>query len=157
MKKYLFAIGLSVLLVGCSGNDATTTFTEKIEDFSNYDSVTDVNAKSFVPVCDEYSETFAQKVKEGEVKQLSLYASGDYDLDVYMTPNYDNWTESDFSKVNNCGELGSITVVKIVEDSLLWSYSNCTAGAVPSSDQMGYEAFVECTAVEKELDQYLGY
>ena len=171
MKKYLFAIVLPLLFVGCAGQEVplegdvvvddvevseTPTLADKIEDFSNYTLVTDADVKSFVPACDEYSEAFAQKVADGEVKVLNLYPSDNYGLAVYLTPNYDGWTEADFAKVNSCGELGSVTVRKVVADSLLWSYPNCTAGAIPTSDQVGYQEFVECTAVEGELDQYLG-
>ncbi|MFA5842271.1 MAG: hypothetical protein WC882_01145 [Candidatus Gracilibacteria bacterium] len=152
MKKFLSAIFLLVVFTGCSQQDMTLE--DKIENFSNYTTITDANVKSFVPTCDEYSEAFAQKVMDGDVARLYLYTGGDYALQVYMTPNYDNWTEADFDKVNQCGELGTVLVKKVVADSLLWSYPYCSAGVKPNTNEPGYEQFMECTAVEEQLLEY---
>lgn len=134
---------------------AEVSLKDKIEDFSSYTLVTDPSITSFVPTCDGYSQEFAKKVDGGDIKRLLLYGDGDYALDVMMTPNYDNWTEADFDKVNDCGELGSVLAVKIVEDSLLWSYPHCSAGAVPTEKEPGYVYYKACLEVETKLAKYL--
>lgn len=168
MKKFLFAVFLLVVFTGCAqknvpveddtGSDVSgsedVTLKNKIEDPSNYTVITDANVKSFVSTCDEYSKAFAQKVVDGDVERLYLYTGGDYALQVYMTPNYDNWTEADFDKVNKCGELGSVLVRNVVADSLIWSYPYCSAGVKPNTDEPGYEQFMECTVVEEQLVEY---
>ncbi len=169
-KLIALASGISIVMMGCATTDVpvedidktetpvvdeVVSFQDKIEDFSGYELVTDPSITSFVPTCDGYSQEFAQKVDDGEIKRLLLYGGGDYALDVMMTPNYDNWTEADFDKVNSCGELGSVLAVKVVGDSLLWSYPHCTAGVAPNNADPGYKYFTECEAVATELNEYL--
>jgi len=131
----------------------------KIENFNSYTLVADATEKSSVVAsCDDYTKAYVEKVNKGDVKKLSLYESKDnlYDLRVYVIPNYDNLTFKDLKdKVGKCGELGSNFPLKTVNDNVIWGWSSCTGGAAPTKDQPGYDDFVKCTEVEKQLDTYL--
>lgn len=130
----------------------------KLENFANYTVVTDVSRKDIVPVCGEYSENFAKRVKEGEVKELVLYKSmsGNWDLTVYLTPNYDTWTEAAFSQVNDCGEGGSIVALKAFPDAVMWGLPACSLGAIPAKTDKEYSEFQGCESTLSELNKYLG-
>lgn len=178
MKKLAALIGvltMSSLLVGCAPKQevpptdqgapvvqeepTTLSLAQKIEDFSGYTVVDKAEEKAFVPVCDDYTTAFAKKVTDGEVKKLALYASdvnGGYNLNLYATPNYDKWTAADFTKVSNCGELGSVVPLKVVGDNVIWGYPYCSAGAVPAADETGYKEYTECSKVETQLKGYFG-
>ena len=173
MSKKILALVLTLTLIGCSKGvvikdekvDPTPTkivensdLKQKIENLDNYVAITNAEDKTFTPSCDDYSKNFAKKVAGGDVKTLSLYSSKDnvYDLNLFLTPNYDKWEESDFNKVSKCGELGSILPLKIVSDKIVWGYPSCTGGAVPTSEAKGYDDFVKCTKVEVQLESYLG-
>lgn len=129
---------------------------DKIEDSASYTLVADKDEKdSVVPVCDDFSTAYSEKVQNGDVKVLYLYESKDhlYDLKMYMIPNYE-LEKSGLEKVSGCGELGANSFITIVGDNSVWGHLSCTGGAEPTVDEAGYSDFKNCVVVEKDLQKY---
>jgi len=141
--------------------DATSivpTLKDKIEDSASYTLVTDKDEKaSVVPVCDDFSTAYSEKVQNGDVKVFYLYKSKDhlYDLKMYMIPNYD-LSEDDLENVSKCGELGANFLVKVLGENSVWGATSCAGGDVPLANQPGYEDYKACSLIEAQLNDYLG-
>ncbi|MCK9186273.1 hypothetical protein M0P48_02440, partial [Candidatus Gracilibacteria bacterium] len=120
--------------------------------------VTNKDEKSvIVSVCDDFTKAYADKVMNGDVKRLVLYEAANNlwsRLELYSVPSY-GLTEKDFDKVSACGELGSKSALKLISGNILWGYTSCSAGAIPTSDENGYADYQDCTVVEKQLADYL--
>lgn len=154
-----------LVLGGCAQTntptESETSLKDKIENLSNYSLVTDATEKSqIVPTCDSFSNDFAKKVIDGDVKKLTLFKpksneSWASELRLYAVPSY-GLTESDFAKINACGELGSAFVSKMIDENMIFENTNCSGGAAPDKDQAEYADFQDCLVVEQEIAQYFG-
>ncbi len=177
MKRIIALVAFCLVLTACAqttvvpeSTDVETTSTvvdatsivptlkDKIEDSASYTLVTDKDEKaSVVPVCDDFSTAYSEKVQNGDVKVFYLYKSKDhlYDLKMYMIPNYE-LEKSGLEKVSGCGELGANSLITVIGDNSVWGHSSCTGGAEPSVSQPGYEDYKACSLIEVQLNDYLG-
>ena len=84
--------------------------------------------------------------------------TGNYEYIVYLTPNYENWTNEYFSKTSDFNNfmtgIGDLSPIYAYPDKLVWSTTtNCGGVAFdPISQPIEFKEKEQCTALVKELE-----
>ena len=81
---------------------------------------------------------------------------GNNKLAIYITPNYDSWTDEDVREANGCIDgAGANSALKVFDDYILWGHPGCSSGAAPMKDSEAYVGFEECMEAGNKLTEYL--
>lgn len=108
--------------------------------------------------------SFTEKLLKGSVKMIEFDKNnlktliGSYKYIVYITPNYENWTNEYFSKTSDFNNfmtgIGDLSPIYAYPDKLVWSTTtNCGGVAFdPISQPIEFKEKEQCTALVKELE-----
>jgi hypothetical protein len=148
-----------------------TDFQKLLLDFGSYKEIDDKERSilnvSYWPSQVESTDklySFTQKLLKGSIKKIKFDKDnlktliGIYQYIVYITPNYENWTNEYFSKTSDFNHLmtgiGDLSPIYAYPDKLIWSTTvNCGGVAFdPITHPAEAKEMEQCTTLVNELE-----
>ena len=138
-----------------------TTFQNMITDFTLYKDITSTERADLSGIGEWLGEvkstdslySFIQKILKGSFKKLTISKEnlktikGDYLYTFYITPNYENWSNEEFQKIDfnkYMTGIGQMAPLYAYSDKLVWKEFSC-GGVISTSSN-------ECQSLTKELN-----